>query len=48
MMQLAADPGQAIDLGAASPLSAVVFPLCLVLVSAAAAASFERWDAVTT
>jgi len=45
MLQLAAYPGEAVDLGATGPLSAVVFPLCLAVVLVAAAAAFARRDA---
>ena len=48
MLQLAAWSGDALDLGAAGPLSAVVFPLCLAAVLAAAAVVFARRDATTT
>ena len=48
MLQLAAYPGEAVDLGAAGPLSAVVFPLCLAVVLVAAAAVFARRDATAT
>jgi ABC-2 type transport system permease protein len=48
MLQLAAYSGEAIDLGAAGPLSAVVFPLCLAAVLVAAAAAFARRDATAT
>jgi ABC-2 type transport system permease protein len=45
MLQLAAYSGEAVDLGATGPLSAVVFPLCLAVVLVAAAAAFARRDA---
>ena len=48
MLQLAAYPGEAVDLGATGPLSAVVFPLCLAVVLVAAAAAFARRDATAT
>ena len=48
MLQLAAYTGEAVALGAAGPLSAVVFPLCLVVVLVAAAAVFARRDATAT
>jgi ABC-2 type transport system permease protein len=48
MLQLAAYSGEAVDLGAAGPLSAVVFPLCLAVVLVAAATTFARRDATAT
>ena len=45
MLQLATYSGEAVDLGATGPLSAVVFPLCLAVVLVAAAAAFARRDA---
>jgi ABC-2 type transport system permease protein len=45
MLQLAAYAGEAVDLGAAGPLSIVVFPLCLAVVLAGATASLVRRDA---
>jgi ABC-2 type transport system permease protein len=48
MLQLAAYSGEAVDLGATGPLSAVVFPLCLAAVLVAAAAAFARRDATTS
>ncbi|HEV2895689.1 MAG TPA: hypothetical protein VG411_18215, partial [Actinomycetota bacterium] len=48
MLQLAAYSGEAVDLGATGPLSAVVFPLCLAVVLVAAAAVFARRDATAT
>jgi len=48
MLQLAAYSGEAVDLGATGPLSAVVFPLCLAAVLVAAAAVFARRDATAT
>ena len=48
MLQLAAYSGDALGLGAAGPLSAVVFPLCLAAVLAASAVVFARRDATTT
>lgn len=48
MLQLAAYSGDALGLGAAGPLSAVVFPLCLAAVLAAAAVVFAERDATTT
>jgi ABC-2 type transport system permease protein len=48
MLQLAAYSGEAVDLGATGPLSAVVFPLCLAVVLVAAAATFARRDATAT
>jgi hypothetical protein len=48
MLQLAAYAGEAIDLGAAGPLSVVVSPLCLAAVLAAAAAALTRRDAATS
>jgi ABC-2 type transport system permease protein len=48
MLQLAAYSGDALGLGAAGPLSAVVFPLCLAAVLAASAVVFARRDATPT
>lgn len=48
MLQLAAYSGDALGLGATGPLSAVVFPLCLAAVLAAAAVVFAERDATTT
>ena len=48
MLQLAAYSGEAVDLGATGPLSAVVFPLCLAAVLVAAAAAFARRDATAS
>ena len=48
MLQLAAYSGDALGLGAAGPLSAVVFPLCLAAVLTAAAVVFARRDATTS
>jgi ABC-2 type transport system permease protein len=47
MLQLAAYSGKAVDLGAASPLSLLVFPSCLAAVLAAAGMGFARRDATT-
>jgi ABC-2 type transport system permease protein len=48
MLQLAAYSGDAVGLGAAGPLSVVVFPVCLAAVLAAAAAVFARRDPTST
>ncbi len=48
MLRLAAYSGDALGLGAAGPLSAVVFPLCLAAVLAASAVVFARRDATPT
>jgi ABC-2 type transport system permease protein len=45
MLQLAAYSGDALDLGAAGPLSAVVFPLCLAATLGVAALVCSRRDA---
>jgi ABC-2 type transport system permease protein len=45
MLQLAAWSGDALDLGAAGPLSAVVFPLCLAAILGVAALVLSRRDA---
>lgn len=45
MLQLAAYSGDALDLGAAGPLSAVIFPLCLAVTFGVAAPVFSRRDA---
>jgi ABC-2 type transport system permease protein len=45
MLQLAAYAGDALGVGATSPLSAAVFPLCLAATLAAAAAALTRRDA---
>jgi hypothetical protein len=42
MLQLAAYAGDALDLGAAGPLSAVIFPLCLAATLGVAALVFTR------
>ena len=47
MLQLAAYSGEAVDLGAASPLSLLVFPSCLAAVLVAAGLVFARRDATT-
>lgn len=47
MLQLAAYSGEALDLGAASPLSVVVFPSCLAAVLVTADVVFARRDATT-
>jgi ABC-2 type transport system permease protein len=44
MLQLAAWSGDALGVGAAGPLSAAVFPLCLAAVLAAAAVALARRD----
>lgn len=46
MLQLAAYSGDALDLGAAGPLSAVVFPLCLAATLGVAGLVFSRRDAL--
>jgi hypothetical protein len=48
MMQLAAYSGDALGLGVAGPLSAVVFPVFLVALLVAAGASLVRRDAAST
>jgi ABC-2 type transport system permease protein len=48
MLQLAAYSGDALHLGAAGPLSAVVFPLCLAAVLIVAALMFSRRDATAS
>jgi ABC-2 type transport system permease protein len=45
MLQLAAYAGDALGVGATGPLSAAVFPLCLAVTLAAAAAALARRDA---
>jgi ABC-2 type transport system permease protein len=47
MLQLAAYSGEAVDLGAASPLSPLVFPSCLAAVLVAAGVVVARRDAAT-
>ena len=48
MLQLIAYSGQALDLGAAGPLSALIFPVCSAVVVTAAALVFARRDAATS
>ena len=48
MLQTAAYSGDALDLGAAGPLSAVVFPLCLAATLYVAALVFSRRDATAS
>ena len=45
MLQTAAYSGDALDLGAAGPLSAVIFPLCLAATLGVAAPVFSWRDA---
>jgi len=47
MLQLAAYSGEAVDLGAASPRSPLVFPSCLAAVLVAAGVVVARRDAAT-
>ena len=47
MLQLAAYSGEAVDLGAAGPMSLLVFPSCLAAVLVAAGLVFARRDATS-